>query len=126
MSPNTWLAISTIITAVVAALASSGLVGYFQNKGKTNAEQKQIEEDVIAKIRATGDKKSEALMKRGELQEYKFDMLLEDHLSLIDKVKETCAAPDKPLLADLRASALRLKYIDRIPGQEPPPPFPDV
>ncbi|AWY06138.1 hypothetical protein PBI_SUZY_33 [Gordonia phage Suzy] len=124
MDTNVIIALITLAGAIAAAIASSGIVSYVQNKGKTTVETKQIEENIISKIRREGDKKNDVLVARAELQEYKFDILLEEHLALIDKVKLTCGSADQVELAELRASALKIKYTDRIPGREPPPQFP--
>lgn len=115
MSDQVWIALATVLAALVTALASSGVINSIQNKGKTSAERKKIEEDIITQIRSQSDKKNDELRLRLELQEYKFDMLLEEHLLLIDKVKEKCSDVDREALLKLRASALKLKFINKIP-----------
>ena len=116
-----WTAIATVIAAVVSALAGSGLIGYFQNKHKTTAETRGIEQNIISKIRGEGDKKNAILIAHAELYEYKFDMLLEEYFRVIDQLRDCPSAP----VEDLRRKAFEIKYTDRIPGRLPPPQFPN-
>lgn len=118
-----WTSIATIVGALFAALASSGIVQYIQNKHKTGAETRAIEESVIVKVRREGDKRSDILIAHAELNEYKFDMLMEEYMKLIDSIRgKDCTTGD--VLVELRKRAYDIKYIDRIPGRQPPPQFP--
>lgn len=121
-SGNIWLSIATIVGAIISAIGSGSIVNYIQNHRKTNAETKQIEEDIISKIRSEGDQRYVVMRDHAELQEYKFDQLLEEYLELIERIREKGASSSERL-AELRAGAMRIKYIDRIPGREPPAPF---
>lgn len=119
MSDQVWIAIATILGALFTAIASSGIVGAIQNRGKSTVERKKIEEDIITQVRSESDKRNSRLEARLELQEYKFDMLLEEHLAFIDRVKAQCSSStDVELLSQMRASAMKLKYLDKIPGAE--------
>lgn len=119
MSDQVWVAIATILGALFTAVAGSGVVGAIQNRGKNTVERKKIEEDIITQVRSESDKRNSRLEARLELQEYKFDMLLEEHLAFIDRVKAQCSSStDVELLSQMRASAMKLKYLDKIPGAE--------
>lgn len=119
MSDQVWIAIATILGALFTAVASSGVVGAIQNRGKNTVERKKIEEDIITQVRYESDKRNSRLEARLELQEYKFDMLLEEHLAFIDRVKAQCSSStDVELLSQMRVSAMKLKYLDKIPGAE--------
>lgn len=119
MSSEIWIAIATVIGAIFTAIASSGLVGAIQNKGKISTERKKIEEDIISQIRTESDKRNKVLEDRAELNEYKFDMLLERHLELIDKIRKDYESKEECVKAfmELRTKALELKYLDKIPGR---------
>ena len=116
-----WTAVASILSAVFMALASSGLIGYFQNKHKTTVETRGIEQNVISKIRIEGDKKNAILVAHAELYEYKFDMLLEEYFKVIERLRDYPSAS----VEDLRQMAYQIKYTDRIPGRQPPPQFPN-
>ena len=116
-----WTAIATVVSAVVTALAGSGIINYFQNKHKTTVETSGIEQNIISRIRMESDKKNATLVAHIDLFEYRFDMLMEAYLEVIERLR------DYPItdVADLRAKAYQIKYLDHIPGREPPAKFPN-
>ena len=113
-----WIALLGVLaTAICSGGTAAAAINFFQQRPKLTAEA----EDIYSKYRSRerrGDLREKAALKaEAELIEYKFDRIIDACEKLIDQVQHFPGVNVSAVRSDIRD----IKYLDRIPGREPPP-----
>jgi hypothetical protein len=107
-----------VLTAIVAGLGSGVLVksiDFFQNRHKNDAET----EEIYSRVNSRTRRQMWVVEQHNELTRYKVDQMLLKFDELLNEVSH-CPGVN---VSKVRGEINEIKYLDRIPGREPPPPY---